>query len=75
MEAKDLVLEVALHLDERCGRDRLGNWSNAIMLIQAFDERKTPRWHVLKKLLQLLTAVLSGPNGDQGGWESGARGL
>jgi hypothetical protein len=35
-------------------------------------QRKTGR---MGRVLKFLLAILSGPKGDQGGWEGGARGL
>jgi hypothetical protein len=30
---------------------------------------------LMRRFLRLLVQILSSPNGDQGGWEGGARGL
>jgi len=30
---------------------------------------------LFKRIVAVLAAMLSGPKGDQGGWEGGARGL
>jgi hypothetical protein len=36
---------------------------------------KPKKVRLLMRLLNLLRDVLSGPTGNQGGWEAGARGL
>jgi hypothetical protein len=40
-----------------------------------FTPSKPKKVRFLIRLLNLLCDVLSGPTGNQGGWEAGARGL
>ena len=43
--------------------------------VQKFSKSEPKKVGLLKRTLRFLAKLLSGPKGDQGGWESGARGL
>jgi hypothetical protein len=49
---------------------------NIEVAVRKFEPSTAPaQGGLLRRLLAFLAKVLSSPNGDQGGWEGGARGL
>jgi hypothetical protein len=43
--------------------------------VRGLEPSLAPPKGLLRRILSLLATVVSSPKGDQGGWESGARGL
>jgi len=43
--------------------------------LQEFSQPQVKKTELLGRMLAFLARLMSGAKGDQGGWESGARGL
>jgi len=49
---------------------------NMQVAVRKFEPSAAPaKGGLLRRMLAFLAKVLASPNGDQGGWEGGARGL
>ena len=49
-------------------------WSdNIVPILTNFQSSSRP--NLIRRMLRALVAFIASPNGDQGGWEAGARGL